>query len=436
MVDVHEVFSTSITLDEVEKANREAGGHQGGQGETVRLCHASTLLPLKHEHDHHAFIPFSPLLCAFYAGSDQTSGSGDTCIYLMRVECDGSHSLVQKLDCPQLNQKAHSTPVLFYLNHSSTVRSRLSDDEKALLQPPVQGKFVTSVPDMIAEAQSSQVKGAESGDNEHTVGLIYKAARAGDASVSYLSMSFDEGFNFVTPRVLVERPDAGRGPVRTKPYIFRKGPYAGRVLFPSSVESKEGLCFVDYSDDNIRTLMQSNEIAPDESQKVAAAKSFAAYGVVQATLFETLGVHRTGDDCDPERQKQYAQVHMLMSASGSQLFVADSSDGGATWGHPYPINLYNCNAGIDAVTYQNRLLCCGKLVTRPELCDYAKGAPLSLYMSKDGMNFTKLLTLEDEPLGTFTSPYLQIDRRHHLLYISYTDHRKAIKIRIFRLMLE
>ena len=120
MVDVHEVFSTSITLDEVEKANQDFEQvSKEPSTQVVRLCHASTLLPLKHERYHHAFIPFSPLLCAFYAGSDQ--GQGDTSIYVVRIEADGSHSSVQKLDCPQLNQKANSTPVLFYLNQAQEV---------------------------------------------------------------------------------------------------------------------------------------------------------------------------------------------------------------------------------------------------------------------------------------------------------------------------
>ena len=91
--------------------------------------------------------------------------------------------------------------------------------------------------------------------------------------------------------------------------------------------------------------------------------------------------------------------------------------------------------GIDVISYQNRLLCLGKLVTDPDLCDFTRGAPLSLFMSHDGKKFTKIFTLEEDPQGVFTSPCLQVDRRHHLLYVSYTDHRKAMKLRIFRLML-
>ena len=441
MIDVHEVFSTSITLDEVERANRDCASSDDQSA--VRLCHASTLLPLKHERDHYAFIPFSPLLCAFYAGSAGDKDHNDTTsIYVVRIETDGSHSLVHKLDCPKANQKANSTPVLFYLNQGVEMRER---QEKSGLghAAPAQGDFVTAVDDLINDAKSQGLT-KEGRDSSSNVALIYKAGSSEEVGASYISIGFNDGATFATPRLLVNaRPTTGRGPVRTKPFLVRKGPYAGRVLFPSSVDSKEGLAFADYSDDDLRTIAQSNAITPDAAQKVAAAQSFAAYGVVQAALYEDLGVHAIpGEDTsinsmrEKERQAKFSRIHMMMSASGSQLFVADSDDAGATWGKPYPIPLYNCNAGIDVVTYLNRLLCCGKLVTNPEKCDYRKGAPLAIYMSKDGHNFSELLRLEDEPLGTFTTPYMQVDRRHNLLYVSYTDHRKAIKIRIFRLRLQ
>ena len=125
-----------------------------------------------------------------------------------------------------------------------------------------------------------------------------------------------------------------------------------------------------------------------------------------------------------------------MSARGSQVYVADSADAGKTFGTPYGVPLYNCLAGIDCVTYMNRLLVCGKLVTNKDSCNPDEGAPLAIYMSKDGKNFSELLRLEVDHKGIFTSPYLQVDRRHHLLYVSYTDHRNTIKIRIFRLILQ
>ena len=416
MVDIHEVFSTSITLDEVERANRCASGESPTDDQSsVRIVHAGSILPLKHEHDRDSFIPFSPILCAFYAGPQNGSGDrgfGDSCIYVMRVEQDGSHSLVNKLDCPQLNQKANCTPVLFYLNQGEARRLRHAADLGAHdtvtpHAPVVTGEFKTSIQDIVNKAGQP--------DDDKTIALIYKAAPKDSHSVSYTSL------------------------VRTKPFLMRKGPYAGRIIFPCSVENKDGLAFADFSDDDLRTIAQSNAVTPDESQKVAAAKSFAAHGVVLSALFEDLGVHRKGsaanDPITAEDDAKAAKVHMMLSASASQLFVADSDDGGASFSAPYPIDLYNCNMGIDVISYQNRLLCLGKLVTDPDLCDFTRGAPLSLFMSHDGKKFTKIFTLEEDPRGIYTSPCLQVDRRHHLLYVSYTDHRKAIKLRIFRLML-
>lgn len=468
MIKIYEVFSTSVTLDEVERANQEAsakaatplgasanggvgsfGGYNDAQRAPVRLCHASTILPLKHERDYHAFIPFSPMLCAFYAGSDQ--GMADTSIYVVHIGADGCHSLVQKLDCPQRNQKANCTPVLFYLNQGADARSRRSLNGRPLNEPVV-GDFATTVNDIVAEAKDlaedmnmspAQIRGTGS----DVIALIYKAARVTDQSQSYLSLSFNDGKYFTKARRLVEcDPAQSRGPVRTKPFMIRKGPYAGRVLFPSSVDNDEGLAFSDFTDDDLRTIKQSNEIAANASQKAkaAAAKVSLVQGVVQSTLYEDLGAHATqGSEMASlsvdKQDVRYSIVHMMMSASGAQVYQADSMDAGASWGEPYPLPLVNCNAAIDVVTYMNHLICCGRLIASETEdvsgIDTSKNAPLALYISDDGHHFKELLRLEDDVDGIFTSPYLQVDRRHNLLYISYTDHRKAIKIRIFRMLL-
>ena len=459
MVKIHEVFSTSITLDEVERANQEAsaksttalfGSANGGvtgwgnANAPVRVCHASTILPLKHEHFHHAFIPFSPMLCAFYAGSDR--GMADTSIYVIKIEADGSHSLVQKLDCPQRNQKANCTPVLFYLNQGAELRER-RQNQGGEHAPVATGAIHTAVNDIVAQVkEKAENSEAIDGDADNVVALIYKAAKVSDRSVSYMSLSFNDGALFTTPcRVVTNNPELGRGPVRTKPYVVRKGPYAGRVLLPSSVDSDEGLAFSDYSDDDLRTLNTSNEITPAaiQKEKAEAAKAYTAKGVVQASLYEDLGMHEM-EGCSlaglsaEELDAKASTVHMLLSASGAQVYQADSHDAGASWGVPYPLPLVNCNAAIDAVTYLNHLIVCGRLIATPSVdvsaVDTSQNAPLALYVSSDGKSFKEFLRLEDDANGIFTSPYMQVDRRHNLLYISYTDHRKAIKIRIFRLL--
>lgn len=436
MVNVHEVFSTSITLDEVEKANQEFNEEINASSDAVHLCHASTLLPLKHERSHHVFIPFSPLICAFYAGSSK--GKGDSCIYLVRIEADGSHSSVQKLDCPKLNQQPNSTPILFYLNQGIDVRDRLIKADKHHA-PMAKGGIVSNVEHLIDDAHKNFPDLYVRGTDDSTIALVYRAGQEDGETVSYLSLSFNDGKYFITPRQVAESVHTGRGPVRTKPYLVRKGPYSGRMIFPSSVDSNEGLAFVDYSDDDLRTINKSNEITPSVVQKEASAKSFFANGVVVSALFEDLGVHQREDNdlsslSEDELDAKYSKVHMLMSAAGAQVHVADSLDAGSSFGEPYPVPLYNCNAGIDCATYQNRLLVCGKLVTDASKCSVEEGAPLAIYMSKDGKNFSELFVLEHDPKGVYTSPYMQVDRRHHLLYVTYTDHRKAIKIRIFRLM--
>lgn len=446
MIKFHEVFSTSITLDEVSRAHRIHSNDKSSKDLApssgvmpINMCHASSILPLKHERDHQNFVPFNPFLCAFFAGSYE--GKSDTAIYIVRIENDGCHSTVEKISCPRNNKDAHWNPVLFYLNQGEAKRQRRKalnlDPDTINLPQGVGEETKTTIGEMLKSAPSDAVL-------DDVIALVYKVGDEFASWKSFVALSFDNGRSFTKPRELIEGDLDGRGPVRNKPYIIRKGPYAGRMLFPATVEHGEWTSYVDFTDDNLLTLRRSNAVALSKEQVKESSRfedgalpvsedSELALGLLHPTLYEDLGVHEMepGDLAhlsQAELDAKYSTVHMLLRSSLSKVYQADSTDGGATWSKPYPIDLANNNSGLDVVTYVNHLIFCGNVVEG----NFSKRTPLSLYLSADGKNFREMVCLENDPNGEFSFPCLQIDRRHNILYVSYTDYRKAITVRIFR----
>lgn len=446
MIKFHEVFSTSITLDEVSRAHRIHSNNKSSNLAPssgvmpINMCHASNILPLKHERDHQSFVPFNPFLCAFFAGSYE--GKSDTSIYLVRIENDGCHSTVEKISCPRNNKDAHWNPVLFYLYQGEAKRDR----RKALNLDPAEIKLPEGVGEATKTTIAELLKEApENCNREEIIALVYKVGDEFASWKSYVALSFDHGRSFTTPRELIEGDVDGRGPVRNKPYIIRKGPYAGRMLFPATMEHGKWTSYVDFTDDDLLTLRRSSDVALsaealkdslkfEDGALPVSADSELARGLLHPTLYEDLGTHDlTGKELSDLSQEEldvkYSTVHMLLRSSLSKVYQSDSTDGGATWCEPYPIDLANNNSGLDVVTYYNHLIFCGNVVEG----NFSKRTPLSLYLSADGKNFKEMVCLENDPNGEFSFPCLQIDRRHNILYVSYTDYRKAITVRIFRL---
>jgi len=101
-----------------------------------------------------------------------------------------------------------------------------------------------------------------------------------------------------------------------------------------------------------------------------------------------------------------------------KIFRATSNDDGKTWGKMELTSLPNPNSGIDAVTLNDgRHL----LVYNPT----TKGrSPLSVAISKDGLDWKPVAVLENEP-GEYSYPAV-IQARDGLVHITYTWQRRRI----------
>ena len=113
------------------------------------------------------------------------------------------------------------------------------------------------------------------------------------------------------------------------------------------------------------------------------------------------------------------------------MVQAWSKDNGNTWSSLSKTSLLNPNSGIDAVTLKDgRQL----VVYNPDVPgkDWVNGrAKLRVALSKDGMNWQDIVTLEDGATQEYSYPAI-IQSADGLVHITYTYDRKNIKYVILR----
>ena len=208
------------------------------------------------------------------------------------------------------------------------------------------------------------------------------------------TVSDDAGVHWSAPRRL---PDGILGPIKNKPLQLP----SGRILAPSSTEDEADgwRVHIETSDDNGLHWRRSEAL--NDPAQVAA---------IQPSLLR----HRDG------------RLQALGRSKQNQVFSVVSNDDGATWGPMTLLDIENPNAGTDAVMLSDgRAL----LVYNPAVAgkDWWDGrGVLAVALSNDGVNWLRVLTLEDSPKGEFSYPAV-IQTRDGLVHVSYTWKRQRIK---------
>lgn len=215
--------------------------------------------------------------------------------------------------------------------------------------------------------------------------LFYKVGPSPARWWGMMMTSPDGGTTWSKPHRL---PEGILGPIKNKPVECADG----TLLCGSSTEHDGWRVHFEWTRDLGRTW--------DKTPPINDGKAF---GIIQPGLLTSGG----------------STVIALMRSTKGRIYATRSADQGKTWRPAEPLALPNPNSGLDAVTLRDgRHL----LVSNPT----PKGrTPLSVAISKDGVEWENVLTLEDRP-GEYSYPAV-IQARDGLVHATYTWKRQRIR---------
>ncbi|WP_119080462.1 sialidase family protein [Chitinophaga alhagiae] len=197
-------------------------------------------------------------------------------------------------------------------------------------------------------------------------------------------------------------PNGMLGPIKNKPVQLKNGD----ILYPTSTESVKGNNWhihLERSDKNARHWAH----IPIQND---------TFQVIQPSILEY-----------PNDSLQ-----LLCRSKHNYVVQTWSADNGATWGPLSNTTLPNPNSGTDAVTLKNGLQV---IVYNP----LGKGrqwwegrAKLAVAVSKDGLQWQPVFSLENEERGEYSYPAIIQDTEGRV-HITYTADRKNIRHVILRI---
>ena len=195
-------------------------------------------------------------------------------------------------------------------------------------------------------------------------------------------------------------PDGILGPIKNKPVVLADGTWCS----PSSTEKGEDgwLVHFEMSQDQGKTWTKVGPVA----------KGLGFDAIQPSVLFHKDGL-----------------LEAVCRTKDGILAATLSKDQGKTWSALMPLGVPNPNSGTDAVTLADgrQLLVynhSGVTLERP-----TKGVryPINLALSKDGITWVPVLTLEDAPYESGYAYPAIIQTRDGLVHITYTWDRKMIR---------
>ena len=222
--------------------------------------------------------------------------------------------------------------------------------------------------------------------------LFYKIGPKPSEWWGMMKTSKDGG---ITWSEATKMPNGYIGPVKNKPTLLTNG----NLFAASSKEGDGWKIHFEVTNDQGKTW---RTIGPIEGAKLDA---------IQPSILQ----HKDG------------RLQILARSRNRALVESWSANNGETWSPLAKTNLPNNNSGTDAVTMKN-----GKhvLVYNHVLPpgDLAKGprTPLNVSVSKDGMNWSAALILEDSPISQYSYPAV-MQTSDSMLHFIYTWRREKIK---------
>jgi len=234
--------------------------------------------------------------------------------------------------------------------------------------------------------------------------LFYKVGPSPQDWWGMVMTSADDGKTWSQPTRLA---DGILGPIKNKPVVLADGTW----LSPTSTEKSEGVTqadgggwslYFERSEDGGRTWTRTAPVAsPLKIDAIQPSILFHPNGVLEA-------VART-------RQGALAQTW--------------SKDNGKTWSPLSTIDLPNPNSGTDAVTLADgrQLMVYNHSGQRPDTPGKGPRWPLNVAVSKDGIAWREVLTLESEPVPDGYAYPAVIQARDGRVHVTYTVNRRGIR---------
>jgi predicted neuraminidase len=222
--------------------------------------------------------------------------------------------------------------------------------------------------------------------------LFYKIGPKPSEWWGMMKKSIDGG---KTWSAAVKLPDGNIGPVKNKPILLSNG----NLFAPSSTEGKGWKVHFEVTKDNGKTW---RTVGPIDG---------AGMNAIQPSILQ----HGNG------------KLQILARSQSRALLESWSLDNGETWSPLAKTSLPNNNSGTDALTMKDgRHVLVYNHVLPPG--DLAKGprTPLNVSVSKDGIEWSAALILEDSPISQYSYPAV-IQTADGLLHFIYTWRRQKIK---------
>lgn len=215
--------------------------------------------------------------------------------------------------------------------------------------------------------------------------LFYKVGPSPSRWWGVLITSEDGGRSWSEPRRL---PAGILGPIKNKPIQLPDG----RLLCPSSDEQRRWRIHLEWTDETATRWRRG--------PRLNDGRSFAA---IQPCLLP----HADG------------RLQMLCRTRQGAVGECWSEDGGESWTSLAATELPNPDSGIDAVT-----LASGQALLVYNHSHSAR-TPLNIAVSDDGLHWSALAVLEQEP-GEFSYPAV-IQGRDGTVHVTYTWNRRGIR---------
>ena len=242
--------------------------------------------------------------------------------------------------------------------------------------------------------------------------LFYKVGPSPREWWGMVMTSADDGRTWSAPRRL---PDGILGPIKNKPVQLADG----TIVAGSSTEAADS--------DAWRVHVEISRDAGGTWEKVAVAPG--GFNAIQPGILQ----HADG------------KLQLLCRSKEMQVPTTWSSDGGRTWSPLAKSDLFAVNSGLDAVTLNDgRHLLVYNYRDRPGgvpdnyrpdtlvgIKDAPSGQrarwPLVVSVSRDGVAWTRALTLESEPITHGYAYPAIVQTRDGKVHVTYTFNREKIK---------